>query len=78
MSMTQREMFEASFQRPKNFLELSMEERWAIDKKLGILDWNSSDLSHEDVKRIYDHYGTKYNIAMIKQVKEVLNEYLDP
>lgn len=31
--MTEREMFEKSFERPNNFMELSPQERWAIDKK---------------------------------------------
>jgi hypothetical protein len=26
--------------RPKNFKSLSAQEQWAIDKKLGILDWD--------------------------------------
>jgi hypothetical protein len=28
--------------RPANFLDLSPEEQWAIDKRLGILDWDES------------------------------------
>ena len=28
--------------RPENFASLSEEERWAIDKHLGILDWDGS------------------------------------
>lgn len=54
--MTEREMFEKSFLRPRNFLSLSVEERWAIDKKLGILDWEGTGLSEQDKKRIEDHY----------------------
>jgi hypothetical protein len=54
--MTEREMFEKSFQRPRNYLQLSPEERWEIDKKLGILDWEGSDLSKEDEQRIKEHY----------------------
>jgi hypothetical protein len=30
----------AAEHRPENFLKLSMQERWDIDKKLGILDWD--------------------------------------
>jgi len=55
--MNQREMFERSFQRPSNFLKLSGEEQWEIDKSLGILDWVGDDLSEEDIKRYYNHYG---------------------
>lgn len=32
--------FEKSLKRPKDFCLLPAEERWAIDKRLGILDWD--------------------------------------
>lgn len=54
--MTQREMFERSFMRPRNFFKLSPKEQWAIDKELGILDWEGKDLTEEDKKRFGDHY----------------------
>lgn len=54
--MTEREMFERSFKRPSNFFKLSGEEQWAIDKKLGILDWIGEDLTTEDNKRFDEHY----------------------
>lgn len=54
--MTDREMFEKSFKRPKNFFKLSEEEQFAIDKKLGILDWSGSGLSKEDVIRFEEYY----------------------
>jgi hypothetical protein len=54
--MTEREMFEKSFQRPKNYFKLSAEDQWAIDKSLGILDWEGSGLSKEDEKRFRNHY----------------------
>ncbi len=56
--MTEREMFELSFQRPTNYFELSGEEQWAIDKRLGILDWigKDLDLSEDDIKRLHAHY----------------------
>lgn len=57
--MTEREMFEASFRRPKNFFHLSAEEQWRIDKELGILDWNGEDLTAEDNKRFKAHYEDK-------------------
>jgi hypothetical protein len=59
--MTEREMFEQSFKRPKNFFNLSGKEQWDIDKNLGILDWNGNDLSDEDIKRFDAHYGLKFN-----------------
>jgi len=54
--MSESEMFERSFQRPKNFYQLSGAEQWAIDKELGILDWMGSGLSEEDKQRYKDHY----------------------
>lgn len=48
--MTELEMFETSFQRPKNYFNLSPERQWEIDKDLGILDWIGNDLSKEDKK----------------------------
>jgi len=56
--MTSREAFERSFGRPRNFLQLSAEDQWRIDKELGILDWDGSDLelSQEDRQRIAQHY----------------------
>lgn len=54
--MTEREMFEKSFQRPKNYFKLSAAEQWEIDKRLGILDWEGTGLSDDDVKRFNKHY----------------------
>lgn len=54
--MSEREMFEKSFQRPKNFFKLSAREQWAIDKSLGILDWAGDGLSDADIKRFEEHY----------------------
>jgi hypothetical protein len=54
--MTEREMFERSFLRPKNYFKLSAAEQWQIDLDLGILDWEGTGLSEEDVKRFEAHY----------------------
>lgn len=54
--MTEREMFEKSFQHPKNYFKLSAEDQWAIDKRLGILDWNGDGLTEADIKRFQAHY----------------------
>jgi hypothetical protein len=54
--MTQREMFEQSFKRPKNYFQLSARRQWEIDTDLGILDWDGQHLSDEDVKRFKAHY----------------------
>ncbi len=54
--MSEREMFERSFMRPKNFFKLSGEEQWKIDSNLGILDWEGSGLSKEDIEHFNAHY----------------------
>ncbi len=59
--MTEREMFEKSFQRPTNYFELDAQERWDIDKRLGILDWCGEGLTAEDIKRFEDHYVKSKN-----------------
>ncbi len=55
-TMSEREMFEKSFQRPSNFFSLSAETQWAIDKNLGILDWAGDDLTPEDHEHFKNHY----------------------
>lgn len=57
--MTQDEMYEASFQRPKNYFQLTAERQWEIDKMLGILDWDGGNLTNEQKQRINEHYGRK-------------------
>lgn len=54
--MTQREMFEKSFERPKNFFKFSNGKQWDIDKELGILDWDGTGLSKEVKDRYKNHY----------------------
>lgn len=54
--MTEKEMFEASFKRPKDYFKRTAQEQWAIDKSLGILDWNGEDLTEEDIARFRAHY----------------------
>jgi len=54
--MSEREMFEKSFERPSNFFKLSSSVQWEIDKKLGILDWKGEGLSEKDVERFNKHY----------------------
>ena len=55
-NLTEREMFEKSFERPKNFFKLSNVDKWDIDKSLGILDWKGENLSEEDINRFRNHY----------------------
>lgn len=53
----EKEMFEKSFERPKNFFkELTPEERREIDKRLGILDWKGMYLTKEEKLRFNKHY----------------------
>lgn len=54
--MTERDMFEKSFERPKNFFRLTSEHQWQIDSRLGILDLEGKDLTEEDKKRFKKHY----------------------
>jgi hypothetical protein len=54
--MTEKEMFEKSFERPSNFFKLSAAFQWEIDKSLGILDWEGEDLTDLDIKRFRNHY----------------------
>ena len=55
-NLTEREMFEKSFERPSNFFKLSNDDKWDIDKSLGILDWKGENLSEEDMNRFRNHY----------------------
>lgn len=54
--MTEKEMFEKSFERPKNFFRLTSEHQWQIDSRLGILDWKGENLTEEEKKRYKKHY----------------------
>lgn len=54
--MTEKEMFEQSFNRPKNYFKLSERIQYEIDSELGILDWQGKDLSPEDIERFKKHY----------------------
>jgi hypothetical protein len=57
--MSEREMFEKSFERPNNYFKLDGRTQWEIDKSLGILDWEGKDLTDEDMKRFEEHYKNK-------------------
>ena len=54
--MTQRDMFEKSFERPKDYFKLEYKEQWRIDKRLGILDWDGANLSTADKLKFNKHY----------------------
>ena len=49
-------MYETSFQRPKNYFNLSSKEQWKIDEKLGILDWKGGNLTTAEKLRFNEHY----------------------
>lgn len=53
---TEEEMFERSFQRPKNYFKLSISQQWEIDATLGILDWEGNNLNEEQKQRFLNHY----------------------
>lgn len=54
--MTNDEMYEKSFQRPKCFFFLTAQEQWDIDKELGILDWDGQGLTDEQKVRYAEYY----------------------
>lgn len=59
--LTQSQMFEKSFMRPTDFFKLSPETQWAIDKSLGILDWEGGGahgglMTFEEEQRFQNHY----------------------
>lgn len=56
ISMSEREMFEKSFSRPRNYFKLSGRRQWEIDADLGILDWVGDNLTKEDKTRFENHY----------------------
>jgi len=56
--------YEKAMTRPSNFFSLSGEERWAIDKQLGILDWDgecahSNPMCDKCLKKFNKHFGVK-------------------
>ena len=57
--MNEKEMFEKSFKRPKNFFDLSGERQWEIDKELGILDVIGHGLNKQEKERFHNHYKKK-------------------
>ena len=73
--MTTKDMFEKSFERPNNFFELSGERQWEIDKSLGILDWDGSDLTKEEIKRFRKHYNLKTKVVRQEKVEKISNIY---
>lgn len=72
--MTEREMFERSFQRPRNYFKLSEEKQWKIDSDLGILDWEGEDLSDEDMTRFNEYFKFVENEYKCFKVLQTINE----
>lgn len=56
--MTEKEMYEKSFERPCDYFKLSPAQQWSIDKRLGILDWEGTGLTDDELKRFNQHYYT--------------------
>jgi len=77
--MTQREMFEKSFQRPSNYFKLSAQRQWEIDDDLGILDWEGQHgdevYSDEDILRFKNHYDMPRGKPLAQYKEE--NGYTD-
>jgi len=69
--MTQKEMFEKSFERPTNFFLLSAKEQWEIDKLLGILDWDPDILTPTEKERYNGHYRKKYGYRRARKVNSI-------
>lgn len=75
--MSEREMFEKSFLRPKNYFKLSPESQWEIDSELGILDWKGEGLSKEDIKRFKNHYNREDNMGYKSTVNITRRQAID-
>jgi hypothetical protein len=54
--LTEQEMFEKSFERPKNYFYLHSDQQWSIDARLGILDWEGGKRTKEEQARFEAHY----------------------
>lgn len=54
--MTHEEMFCAALQRPRNYHDLPGEQQWAIDRQLGILDWEGP-ATDDEWNRLREHHG---------------------
>jgi hypothetical protein len=54
--MTQDEMYEKSFERPRDYFKLSAAAQWEIDKRLGILDWEVENLTDAQKQRMFVYY----------------------
>jgi len=52
----EREMFEKTFMRPRNYFKLTPKQQWDIDAALGILDWTGAGMTDEERTRYHRHY----------------------
>ncbi len=59
LDVTRAILFEKSFERPRNYFDLSEEAQWEIDKGLGLLDWDGTfeRLNKDDQQRFKAHFG---------------------
>jgi len=51
----QRELGLRAFSRPKGYCNLSANTQWESDKMLGILDWDGTGLTEEELKQLKEH-----------------------
>ncbi len=47
-------MVDQALQRPRDYNKLPPSEQWAIDRRLGILDWDPTPAEREEFKRRYE------------------------
>lgn len=52
--------FEQAMKRPSNFYSLSGMEKWAIDRRLGILDWDGR-LTEDQTQQYNKRFGTNFS-----------------
>jgi hypothetical protein len=59
IKMSHEDMLQQALKRPKNYFALPEEDKWAIDRRLGILDWKGPKTPEED-RIICEHHGLAY------------------
>lgn len=56
--MTETDMVNQAFKRPRNYFDLDEREQWRIDKELGILDWDGPK-TKEDEDSLMEYFFPK-------------------
>lgn len=65
--MSERRMFELSFNRPHNYFSLNPDQQWKIDDNLGILDWLGYCAHDNDLpqcKECHTRYKEHYTLNL--------------